>query len=221
MAKFSHVKTWLFDLDDTLYAPETGFSKYMANHQRATLAKLLNTDIASIQVLTSKLIQKYGGAPFTGLHQEGVLDMDAFIDEGFRLDHGKIEKCEMTKKMLLNISGRKVVFTNSPKSHADNILKTLEYQNIFSDEHIFDVTRLEFETKPLKSSYEKVLVALNEVAEHCILVEDSLKNLEMAKSMGMTTVSVYHNGEKPNYVDYAYLTLKDFLQDVENENKSS
>jgi putative hydrolase of the HAD superfamily len=214
MSKFSHIKTWIFDLDDTLYAPSTGFSAHMASVQKQSLSGLLKTDISGVTALLKSLVKKHGGAPFTGLHKEKSIDMDRFIEEGFQLDHSLLKACDLSQKILLNIQGRKVIFTSSPKNHVDKVLHRLEYQHIFSDENIFDVTRLDFETKPNQVPYDFVLNSLSEVAENCVMVEDNLKNLEIAKDMGMTTVAVHVDGEKPSYVDFSYITLIDFLEDV-------
>lgn len=214
MSKFAHIKTWLFDLDDTLYAPATGFSKHMAEVQHQSLAKMLGVDLLGIKTVLTDLVAKHGGAPFTGLYKEKSIDMDAFIEEGFVLRHDMLEPCALTRAMLESMQGRKVIFTNSPKNHANNILKRLGYEHIFEDEYIFDVTRLNFETKPKIEPYQKVLTDLKEEPQNCLLIEDSLANLKTAKELGMTTVSVHVSGEKLAYVDYAYEDIQSFLADA-------
>ena len=56
---------------------------------------------------------------------------------------------------------------------------------------LFDLRFLEFAGKPNPSAYRKVLEALGEPRpERCALVEDSVRNLATAQSMGMKTVLV-------------------------------
>lgn len=214
MSKFSHVKTWLFDLDDTLYAPETGFSQHMSKIQHKALAGQLNIDISKVRPYLLALVEKHGGAPFTGLYKENAIDMELFIEEGFKLDHGMLNECVETSNRLQNLVGDKFIFTNSPRRHAKNVLQALGLSEIFSVQSIFDVTRLGYESKPLKSSFLHVLNELGEVAENCAMIEDSLQNLKMAKQLGMTTVWVHGCGKKPDYVDFSYPCLIDFLKDT-------
>lgn len=214
MSKFSHIKTWIFDLDDTLYAPSTGFSKHMVEVQRQSLARLLNCDISDVQTLLKNLVMKHGGAPFTGLHKENLIDMDSFIKEGFKLNYSLLTPCETSKNILKNIRGRKVVFTNSPINHVHKVLIHRGFQHAFLPENIFDVTRLDFQTKPKKEPYDFVLNTLVESARNCIMIEDNLENLKAAKELGMTTVSVHVAGVKESYVDFSYANLVEFLEDV-------
>jgi FMN phosphatase YigB (HAD superfamily) len=39
-------------------------------------------------------------------------------------------------------------------------------------------------------------------AEECVLVEDTPRNLTIAKELGMTTILVGSSSERPEYVDY-------------------
>ena len=214
MSKFSHVTAWLFDLDDTLYAPETGFSKHMSKVQHQALAGQLNIDMKQVKPYLLALVEKHGGAPFTGLFKENAIDMDLFIEEGFKLDHGMLSECAETVSSLNKLHGGKFIFTNSPKVHAENVLKALGLSGVFDIQSIFDVTRLDYDSKPLKSSFEKVLIEIGEPGESCAMIEDSLPNLKMAKSFGMTTVWVHGEGDKPDYVDYAYTDILTFLKDA-------
>lgn len=214
MSKFSHITAWLFDLDDTLYAPKTGFSKHMSKVQHQALADQLNIDMEQVRPYLLALVEKHGGAPFTGLFKESAIDMDLFIEEGFKLDHGMLSECAETASSLDKLHGRKFIFTNSPKVHAENVLKALGLSEVFDVQSIFDVTRLAYDSKPLKSSFKKVLVEVGESGENCAMIEDSLPNLKMAKSLGMTTVWVHGEGDKPDYVDYAYSEILTFLKDA-------
>lgn len=212
MNKFAHINTWLFDLDDTLYAPSK-FSKHMFENLHSSLSRHLNMSADEVSVLCKSLSKKYNALPFTGLHRDTDLDMESFIKEGFDLDTSLLKRCPQTKEILENLEGRKVVFTNSPKCHAGKILEVLDYIHIFSD--IYDVRAFNFDTKPMVEPYNVVLKGLNVDPEKCVMIEDSYKNLITAKKLGMTTVYVYGTEDvDPNIVDYKYGTLLEFLEDI-------
>tara|TARA_R110000868_G_scaffold218576_2_gene469344 strand:+ start:267851 stop:268498 length:648 start_codon:yes stop_codon:yes gene_type:complete len=212
MGQFSHVKVWIFDLDDTLYAPEA-FSAHMTHTIRTTLARHLGLTMEECSAYCQKLIKTHGGAPFTGLHREAAVDMDSFISEGFDLDTSLLKSCLQTKDALMSLKGRKVVFTNSPSCHAGKVLTALDYVDIF--EKIFDVTMFDFDSKPNLAPYDFVLKSLGVAGTECVMVEDSLKNLKTAKGLGITTV--YVHGDKPDtegVADYIYDNVLDFLHDA-------
>jgi FMN phosphatase YigB (HAD superfamily) len=73
------------------------------------------------------------------------------------------------------------------------------------DEHFHVVIDLEFHDyngKPFREAYERVISHLQVRPEECVLVEDTPRNLSMAKELGMTTVLVGPAPERPEYVDY-------------------
>ncbi len=211
---FSDQTVWLFDLDDTLYAPQTGFAKAMGLVQHQALANQLNVTVTEVKPILTGLVEQYGGAPFTGLHKTKMIDMDRFIEEGFDLNYSSLKPDLDVLAYLKVLPGRKVVFTNSPQCHAQKVLKALGLNSVFDEADIFDVVRLNFESKPKKSAFEFVLAELAVAPENCVMIEDSLSNLKVAKDYGMTTVSVYAEGQKPPYVDFAHTDLKSFLSNV-------
>ncbi|MFT7434045.1 MAG: putative hydrolase of the HAD superfamily [Alphaproteobacteria bacterium] len=213
--KFAHIDTYIFDLDDTLYSPKNGFSQQMFQKQRTSLSRLLNLSEIETGDLCKTLALKYKALPFTGLHRDTELDMNAFIEEGFDLDFSQLQSCAETKLTLETLPGRKVVFTNSPACHAEKALKALDYVHVF--DNIYNVQQFDFATKPMLEPYHIVLNNLNADPQKCVMIEDSYKNLITAKALGMTTVYVHGTEEvDPDIVDYKYDTLLEFLKDMEN-----
>lgn len=211
---FSDKTVWLFDLDDTLYAPQTGFAKAMGLVQHQALANQLNVTVTEVKPILTELVEQYGGAPFTGLHKTKMIDMDRFIEEGFELDYPSLKSDLDVVAYLKALPGRKVIFTNSPQCHAQKVLKALGLDSIFKAADIFDVVRLNFESKPKRSAFEFVLAELAVAPQNCVMIEDSLSNLKVAKDFGMTTVSVYAKGQKSPFVDHGYPDLKSFLSNA-------
>jgi putative hydrolase of the HAD superfamily len=67
-------------------------------------------------------------------------------------------------------------------------------------DHIFDIRVASYLPKPFAEPYLKVLEMLDAEPQSCVMIEDSLQNLETAKKLGMETIWV-GEGEIPSYVD--------------------
>src|SRR5204862_8178348 len=84
---------------------------------------------------------------------------------------------------LATIEIPRVVFTKAPRRYARRVI---EYLGL--DEQFHQVIDLEFHNyhgKPFREAYERVVEHLGVRAEECVLVEDTLRNLRIAKEMGM------------------------------------
>jgi putative hydrolase of the HAD superfamily len=104
---------------------------------------------------------------------------------------------------LGSIEIEKVVFTNAPGEYARRVMECLGL-----DEHFHLVIDLEFHNyngKPFREAYERVVRHLDVEPEECVLVEDTLRNLEAAKQIGMVTVLVGSAERTAKCVDYAVL----------------
>jgi len=212
MKRFEHIDVWLFDLDNTLYSHTSGFMDIFVEQLRRVAANHLGVSIEEMQRVRETLISRYG-VPFKGYRQDYNMDMDKYIEEAFDLDLSLLEPCPKTREIIQKIPGKKVIFSNSPALHVHRVLKHLGLDDLF--EEVFDVTQVDFEVKPGQIFYDYVLEKLQVPAEKCAMVEDSAKNLEPARAMGMTTILVNHTEEKQHpHVQYQYDTLLDWLDDL-------
>jgi len=212
MKRFEHIDVWLFDLDNTLYSHTSGFMDIFVEQLRRVAANHLGVSIEEMQQVRETLISRYG-VPFKGYRKDYNMDMDKYIEEAFDLDLSLLKPCPKTRKIIQKIPGKKVIFSNSPALHVHRVLKHLGLDDLF--EEVFDVTQVDFEVKPGQVFYDYVLDKLQVPAEKCAMVEDSAKNLEPARAMGMTTILVNHTEEKQQpHVQYQYDTLLDWLTDL-------
>ena len=67
---------------------------------------------------------------------------------------------------------------------------------------VIDLEFHDYNGKPFREAYERVVAHLGVRAEECVLVEDTLRNLRVARQMGMVTVLVGERAEKADYVDF-------------------
>jgi len=136
------------------------------------------------------LIRHHGTSPHHFLEEtHKLLDLPEMVLEVKRLRH-----------MLQGLSGRKLVFTNAPKSYAIRVLNILGISDCF--ELIFSVESTKFHAKPSVRAFQMLLKAIKVKASDCIMLEDSLPALMTAKRLGIRTIWVTKKLKKPSFVDY-------------------
>ncbi|MDT2050562.1 MAG: pyrimidine 5'-nucleotidase, partial [Planktomarina sp.] len=57
---FSHIKTWVFDLDNTLYPPEVRLFDQIEEKMRKFVANFLNVSLSEADILRAKYWRSHG-----------------------------------------------------------------------------------------------------------------------------------------------------------------
>jgi putative hydrolase of the HAD superfamily len=91
-------------------------------------------------------------------------------------------------ELLDRVPGRKAVFSNASRSHAERVLQLLDLQGAF--ELVIGLEDLGYVPKPLPEAYRVALDRAGTRAEDSALIDDLRPNLATAKRIGMRTVWV-------------------------------
>jgi putative hydrolase of the HAD superfamily len=195
----------IFDLDDTLYARENGLMGEVGRRIQVWLCENMALDWEEAIVLRRKYFEQYG-TTLGGLIEEHDIDahdylvyvhdivLEEYIGPNPALD-----------AMLGEIPLRRVVYTNATAEYAWRVLGVLGVAHHFED--VIGIEDVGLLNKPYQEAYERVLVRMDAWGPECIMVEDSARNLNPAKALGMTTVLV---GSLPDWsVDFV---VEDVLQ---------
>jgi len=111
-----------------------------------------------------------------------------------------LERDEELINILSGIEQEKIIFTNSPREYALNVLRVLGVEEFFSD--IIDIRYLDFIPKPSEEAFKRLFKGRIKPKESMI-VDDYEHNLKPAKKFGMTTVLVGNDkNTKYPHVDY-------------------
>lgn len=206
------VETWLFDLDNVLYPPKANMLAHIAEVFVAYVAQTTGLSVEEVAARHKRFAEHYGDA-VRGWIEEEKFDLKAWQrDQAALLDYTKVSPCAATVLKLQQLPGRKIVFTNGHAAYAENMLARLNMHTVF--EAVSSVTSRGTLIKPQPESYCYVLEHYGLNAATTALVEDSHRNLQPAKTLGLTTVLVNAAPVNAAYVDYYYPTLDDFLQAV-------
>ena len=183
----SFIKTWVFDLDNTLYPPEENIFSQIDKKMTTFISE--NLKISHEEAFN---IQKQNfidhGTTLAGFMNTGnsKINPDKFLEYVHDINLNSLKEDNKLRKILLMLPGKKYIFTNGTKKHAENVLKKLNLENIFQS--IFGIKEANYLPKPNIETYNLFLKINNIDPKTSIMFEDMGRNLIPAKKLGMTTV---------------------------------
>ena len=187
--KLSLIKNWVFDLDNTLYAPEEDVFSQIDKKMTSFISKhfdINNEDAFNIQ---KEYFLEYG-TTLAGLMNDNNnnINPDEFLEYVHDIDLKSLSPNLELKKAINNLVGPKFIFTNGTKYHAENVIKKLDLENVF--ESIFDIKSANYIPKPNIETYNLFFKSTGINPRTSIMFEDMGRNLIPAKDLGMTTVLI-------------------------------
>ncbi len=196
----------LFDLDNTLYHPESGLLEAGDRTITHFISQRLDMPWEEADRLRVRTWREYG-ATARGLEIElGIPQREFFA--------GSIERVPVEeylrprpelRAMLAALPQRLYVFTNAPSVYAERTLTALGVADLIAD--VFDIETTGGMPKPECRSYDHVIEAVGVPAERIALLEDTEDNLLPAAELGMVTIKV---GPPPP--EGAHLYLPELLE---------
>ena len=216
------ISTWIFDLDNTLYSADSGIFQQVHTLMSKFVSTHLNIDIKKATELQRKYYRQHG-TTLRGLMDNHNVDPDHFLSEVHQLDYSIVGPNFKLNRELKKLKGRKIIYTNANRQHANDILIRLELTNIFDE--IFDIKTANYIPKPEASPYEQIISEFNIDPITTIMFDDIAKNLVPAKNVGFASVWIdvgYENfsddiAKSKKYLDYETKDLSLFLDEVNKE----
>jgi putative hydrolase of the HAD superfamily len=207
---FADIRTWVFDLDNTLY-PARALYDEIGERMTAFIARALNIDAGEALHLREHYFHHYG-ATVVGLAKHHGINARDFLRDVHEADHGVLEPDAELRALIARLPGRRIIFTNGGGGHAQRVLESLKLGDLF--ETVFDIEDAQLTPKPQPECYERLLSACGFEANGALLIEDTLRNLEPAHALGFRTalVGAVHPSPKPPYVDHWAHDLKALLR---------
>jgi putative hydrolase of the HAD superfamily len=216
------ISTWIFDLDNTLYSADSGIFQQVHTLMSKFVSTHLNIDIKKATELQRKYYRQHG-TTLRGLMDNHNVDPDHFLSEVHQLDYSIVGPNFKLNRELKKLKGRKIIYTNANRQHANDILIRLELTNVFDE--IFDIKTANYIPKPEASPYEQIISEFNIDPITTIMFDDIAKNLVPAKNVGFASVWIdvgYENfsddiAKSKKYLDYETKDLSLFLDEVNKE----
>jgi putative hydrolase of the HAD superfamily len=204
-ARFAHVTEWVFDLDNTLYPHHTNLFAQIDVKMTAYVSELLQVSREDARKVQKDLYREYG-TTMNGLIALHGIDSDDFLNKVHDIDYSWVDP--VLGEAIRSLPGRKFIFTNGDRKHAENTARQLGILEHFDD--IFDIVAAGLVPKPAREPYDKFMGIHRVDAPNAVMFEDLARNLAVPKSLGMTTVLVVPNNFEPTFSEI-------WEQDADNE----
>ena len=211
---YQRIKALIFDVDDTLYDIQNGFTDDRNGRtiQSFMVEKLGFPDRATAKALRDEYFAKYHSSmkALTVAQQEGrfiygkefrSVDLNEYFASNCKFslltkDEKLIEiLTELKEKSSDDKEGIKVIaFSNGPRKYVLKVLDVLGLSHVFTSDCVWAVDDTLPHCKPEKEAFETILQKISSGAcikfEECVMVEDSMKNIKAAKKLGMKTILI-------------------------------
>jgi len=184
---FNAVETWVFDLDNTLYPPDTNLWQQIDDRIRAFVSDFLKVTPEDAFRVQKDFYKRYG-TTMRGLMAEHNMKPDDFLEFVHEIDHSPLIPNPTLGDALERLPGRKLILTNGTRKHAEAVMKALDIDKHFED--VFDIAAADLEPKPKPLVYDRFLKKHGVDPKKAAMFEDLARNLEVPHQLGMTTVLV-------------------------------
>lgn len=224
LSAFAGVDAWIFDLDNTLYPRHTNLFQQVDARIRAYVQKLLNVSEDEAQHLQKSYYRDHG-TTLRGLMSRHDVDPDDFLEFVHDIDHSPVEADPKLGRAIKALPGRKFIYTNGSKVHAEKVAERLGVAEHF--EAIYDIAAANLLPKPEAGAYELFVRQFAIAPERSAMFEDLARNLLTPKALGMRTVlvvppgtrEVFHEewefeGRDDDHVDFVTDDLARFVGDI-------
>ncbi len=186
---FAHVREWVFDLDNTLYPAHYRLFDQIDVRMGEYIARLFGIDHEEARRIQKDYFYRYG-TTLRGLMKEHGADPRAFLDYVHDIDYSHIRPDPALDAALSALPGRKWVFTNGTRAHAEAVMAQLGITGHIDE--IFDIEDADYLPKPFPETYAAFVQRTGIAPKRGAMFEDIARNLREPHEMGMRTVLVDH-----------------------------
>ena len=191
---FTHISTWIFDLDNTLYPAECNLFAQVDHRMGAYIAKNLGVPYEHARHLQKAYYRQFG-TTLSGLMQVHKMKPEPFLAYVHDIDYSGLPVLPELATQIAKLPGRRLIFTNGSRGHAERVAEKIGVRHLFED--ICDIQDLQFVPKPERAAFDRMIALHNITAGQAAMFEDMPQNLVSPHDLGMTTVLV-----KSDYVDH-------------------
>ena len=209
-ADLRHVDYWVFDLDNTLYPADAGVFPQIDARMTDFVAEALDLPHDAARALQKKYYEEHG-ATLNGLMALHGLAAQPFLDYVHDIELHMLDEAHGLKAAISALPGRKYVFTNGSRRHAERVTRKLGLDHLFDD--LFDIAAAGYTPKPQAPAFTAFLDRSGVEPTRAAMFEDLSHNLQTAHTLGFTTVLVHPEAErlKAPFVHHATACLATFL----------
>ena len=205
---FTHVRAWVFDLDNTLYPPSARLFDQIEVRMCKWVMQTLKVDKVEADRLRRHYWAHYG-TTLAGLMQEHGMDPVHYLTDVHDIDMTHLQQDQQLAAYIRALPGRRIVYTNGSAPYAERVLAARGLSNLF--DAVYGVEHAGFRPKPQRAAYEAIFAADNLNPSVGAMFEDDSRNLAAPHAMGMRTVHVTPEPEPAAHIHHHTDDLTGFL----------
>lgn len=205
---FSHVDTWVFDLDDTLYCPGTRLFDQINQRMVQFVMDTVGVGEAEANRLRKQYWQEHG-TTLAGLMRVHGMDPEEFLEVVHDIDMGALTPDADLRARITALPGRKIIYTNGTAPYAMRVASARGLDGVF--DAVYGVEHAGYLPKPETAAFETVFSADGLDRGRAAMFEDDPRNLSAPHAMGMRTVHVAPEPQAATHIHYHTDDLSGFL----------
>jgi putative hydrolase of the HAD superfamily len=205
---FSHVDTWVFDLDNTLYPPQARLFDLIEVRMTDWVMQALSVDRAEADRLRLHYWQTHG-TTLAGLMREHGVDPLPYLEDVHDIPMDRLFPDPVLAAQIRALPGRRIVYTNGCAPYAERVLAARGLSGLF--DAVYGVEHADFHPKPDRAAFDKVFATDGVVPTRAAMFEDDPRNLAAPFKMGMRTVHVAEAPQAEDHIEYHTDDLSRFL----------
>jgi len=187
---------WLLDLDNTLHNTSYAIFAHIDRCMGQAVQDMLDVDATTAHTLRKQYWQRYG-ATMIGLVRHHGVNAREFLLRSHDFAVAPLIRAEPDLAgKLRRLRGRKVLLTNAPLDYAIAVLRHLRCLHLIDSFWGVEEMRCfgQYHPKPSRRMLRRVLAHERASPHQTVLVEDTLGNLQAARTVGLRTAYIYHTG---------------------------
>lgn len=205
---FSHVRTWVFDLDNTLYPPHMRLFDQIEVRMTNWVMQALDVDRAHADHLRATYWKLYG-TTLAGLMAEHRVDPEAYLADVHDIDFSVLSPDPVLADRISALPGRRIVYTNADAPYARRVLQARGLTGLF--DAVYGVEHANYRPKPERDAFETVFTLDRLDPTTAAMFEDDARNLAAPHAMGMRTVHIAPDPEPAPHIHHHATDLSAFL----------
>jgi len=208
---FSHVTTWVFDLDNTLYPPRYRLFDQIEVKMTAWVMAALKVPEAEANRLRQHYWDSYG-TTLAGLMREHDIDPGPYLEEVHDIDFSALPADPDLAARIAALPGRRIVYTNACAPYALRVLEARGLSGLF--DAIYGVEHAGFLPKPEARAFETIFARDGLDPSRAAMFEDDARNLAAPHAMGMRTVHIAPDPAPAPHIHHHSADLTAFLSQL-------
>ena len=208
---FSHVRTWVFDLDNTLYPPAARLFDQIEVRMTRFVMEALNVPRPEADRLRRHYWATYG-TTLAGLMREHDVDPTPYLTHVHDISLDALTPDAALAAGIAALPGRRIVYTNGSAPYARRVLAKRGLDGLF--DAVYGVENAGFRPKPERAAFESIFAADGTDPTRAAMFEDDARNLAAPHAMGMRTVHVAPERLDADHVHHHTDDLAGFLATV-------